>query len=164
MKTLYLIGGTMGVGKTTVCRELNKSLPDSVFLDGDWCWCLSPFVVSEETKAMVMDNICHLLNNFLKCSCIENVVFCWVMHEQEIIDEILSRLELTGCEVKAVSLTCTEETLRQRLQKDIDLGFRSEDILQRSIPRLTQYAILNTIHVDTAGKLPSEIAKEIQNL
>lgn len=26
MKTLYLIGGTMGVGKTTVCRELKKSI------------------------------------------------------------------------------------------------------------------------------------------
>ena len=24
MKTLYLIGGTMGVGKTTVCKELKK--------------------------------------------------------------------------------------------------------------------------------------------
>lgn len=25
MKTLYLIGGTMGVGKTTVCRERERS-------------------------------------------------------------------------------------------------------------------------------------------
>lgn len=65
MKVLYLIGGTMGVGKTTVCRELNARLPNSVFLDGDWCWCMDPFRVNDETKAMVMDNICHLLNNFL---------------------------------------------------------------------------------------------------
>ena len=38
MKTLYLIGGTMGVGKTTVCQLLKKKLPKNVFLDGDWCW------------------------------------------------------------------------------------------------------------------------------
>ena len=38
MKRLYLIGGPMGVGKTTVCRELQKRLDRSVFLDGDWCW------------------------------------------------------------------------------------------------------------------------------
>ena len=37
MKRLYLIGGPMGVGKTTVCRALQKSLDRSVFLDGDWC-------------------------------------------------------------------------------------------------------------------------------
>ena len=38
MKTLYLIGGTMGVGKTTVSQQLKKDLANSVFLDGDWCW------------------------------------------------------------------------------------------------------------------------------
>lgn len=34
MKTLYLIGGTMGVGKTSACRALQQLLPNSVFLDG----------------------------------------------------------------------------------------------------------------------------------
>ena len=28
----------MGVGKTTVCQLLKQDLPNSVFLDGDWCW------------------------------------------------------------------------------------------------------------------------------
>ena len=50
MKTLYLIGGTMGVGKTTVCQLLKQDLPNSVFLDGDWCWDASPFQVTDETK------------------------------------------------------------------------------------------------------------------
>ena len=50
MKRLYLIGGTMGVGKTTVCQILKKQLPGSVFLDGDWCWDSSPFQVTQETK------------------------------------------------------------------------------------------------------------------
>ncbi len=31
MKTLYLIGGTMGVGKTSACRALQQLLPNSVF-------------------------------------------------------------------------------------------------------------------------------------
>ena len=35
MKHLYLIGGTMGVGKTTVCRHLQKQLDRCVFLDGE---------------------------------------------------------------------------------------------------------------------------------
>lgn len=161
MKTLYLIGGTMGVGKTTVCRELKTMLPESVFLDGDWCWDMHPFTVNDETRAMVMDNICHLLNNFLKCSAIGNVVFCWVMHRQEVLDDLLSRLELTDCKVAAVSLVCSEEALRQRLQRDIDAGTRSEDILERSLPRLPLYEKLDTVKVDTTGKTPLEIAKEI---
>ena len=88
MKRLYIIGGTMGVGKTTVGQQLKKDLPNSVFLDGDWCWDADPFQVTEETKTLVQDNICHMLNNFLQCSVYETVIFCWVMHEQEIINSI----------------------------------------------------------------------------
>lgn len=76
MKTLYLIGGTMGVGKTTVCQELKKELKNSVFLDGDWCWDADPFQVTVETKAMVIRNICYMLNSFIHCSAYDNVVFC----------------------------------------------------------------------------------------
>ena len=76
MKKLYLVGGTMGVGKTTICQQLKSELSNSVFLDGDWCWDASPFHVTEETKVMVVDNICHLLNNFLHCSAYDNVIFC----------------------------------------------------------------------------------------
>ena len=57
MKTIYLIGGTMGVGKTTICQQLKQELPNSVFLDGDWCWDASPLQVMEETKEMVVENI-----------------------------------------------------------------------------------------------------------
>lgn len=70
MKTLYLIGGTMGVGKTTISKQLKQELNQSVFLDGDWCWDMHPLIVNEETKAMVLDNICHLLNNFIHLSLI----------------------------------------------------------------------------------------------
>jgi len=36
----------MGVGKTTTSNELKKLLMKSVFLDGDWCWDMSPFIVN----------------------------------------------------------------------------------------------------------------------
>lgn len=62
MKNLYIVGGTMGVGKTAVCQQLKRILPNSVFLDGDWCWDADPFQVTDETKSMVTDNICYLLN------------------------------------------------------------------------------------------------------
>lgn len=104
MKRLYIIGGPMGVGKTTVSRMLRDKLPKSVFLDGDWCWDMSPFQVTEETKKLAIDNICFLLGNFLRCTVFENIIFCWVLHEQRTIDEILSRLDLSGCEVKKFPL------------------------------------------------------------
>ena len=76
MKDLYIIGGTMGAGKTATSRALKARLVACVFLDGDWCWDMHPFQVTEETKRMVMDNICYLLNNFIGCSAYQNIVFC----------------------------------------------------------------------------------------
>jgi len=144
MKRLILIGGTMGVGKTTLCRELQKRLPRNVFLDGDWCWDAVPFTVTDETKAMVLDNIAHLLRNFLACSAYENVLFCWVLHEQEIIDELLARLPLDGVEVRAFSLTASPEALTKRLTGDIESGKREADVLERSLSRLPLYEKLST--------------------
>lgn len=122
MKRLYLIGGTMGVGKTSVCQLLKSKTHNAVFLDGDWCWDADPFQVTDETKRMVTDNICFLLNSFLHCSAYQNIIFCWVMHEQDIIDGILSRLDLTECDVKAISLICRKDALTKRLEKDIEAG------------------------------------------
>ena len=116
-KHLYVIGGTMGAGKTTVCNILKKKLKNSVFLDGDWCWDMEPFWVTEETKAMVMDNIIHVLNNFLACSAYDHVIFCWVLHEQEILDTLLSRLDCRNAEVHLYSLLLDEKSLEERLKK-----------------------------------------------
>lgn len=164
MKTFYCIGGTMGVGKTAVSQQLKLQLHNSVFLDGDWCWDAHPFQVTEETKEMVLDNICAVLNNFLKCSAYENVIFCWVMHEQSIIDTILSRLNTADCRVVTVSLFCSETELLRRLHRDIAAGIRTEDVAARSLPRLPLYQTLGTIKVDTTGKTAAEVAAEIAAL
>ena len=161
MKSLFLIGGTMGVGKTSVCQYLNVSLNNSVFLDGDWCWNANPFQVTAETKNMVIDNVCHLLNNFIRCSAYENIVFCWVMHRQDIIDELLERLDTRHCNVKTISLVCDEKTLRERLQKDVANGIRTAGVIERSIARLPLYNQLNTVKIDTTSKSIDAIANEI---
>lgn len=161
MKTLYLIGGTMGVGKSTVCRILKRRLPNSVFLDGDWCWDAHPFQVTEETKRMVTENICFLLNQFLNCTAYENVIFCWVMHEQSIIDNILENISYKECNVRNISLVCDEETLKERLMKDIDNGIRSEDAVRKSIVRIPLYGGLDTEKIDTKGKSAEDVAAEI---
>lgn len=151
----------MGVGKTTACQILKQKLPNAVFLDGDWCWDSSPFQVTEETKDMVMHNICFLLNQFLHCSAYENVIFCWVLHQQTIIDTILASLDKTNCQTKVISLTCSPNALKKRLEKDIRSGIRERDILERSVARLQLYSELHTTKIDTSAQSPEEIANRI---
>ena len=158
MKNIYLIGGTMGVGKTTTCQIIKNKLNNCVFLDRDWCWDMHPFQVTEETKQMVLENICFLLNSFIKCSAYENIVFCWVMHEQTIIDYIVSRLDTSDCKVHSISLVCSEQALQARLRKDVDAGIRTEDVIRRSIERIPFYKKLNTYKVDVSKITPVQVA------
>lgn len=164
MKQLYLIGGTMGVGKTTVCQNLKQLLPSSVFLDGDWCWDSDPFQVTDETKEMVIDNICYLINNFIRCSAYDNIIFCWVMHEQSIIDTICNKINVENCNVKIISLLVDEKNLKNRIENDVMAGIRYIDVLDRSIARMPLYEKLNTIKINTNNKSIAEIADEITKL
>ena len=161
MKNIYIIGGTMGVGKSTVCQALKKELPNSVFLDGDWCWDAHPFQVTEETKEMVQDNISYLLNNFIHCSAYENIIFCWVMHDQNIIDHLLKGLDTKDCKIKVISLICSENALRERLEKDVMKGIRTIDVIERSIARLPLYQELNTKKINTTNKSVETIVSEL---
>lgn len=161
MKRLYLIGGPMGVGKTATCRQLKNLLHRSVFLDGDWCWDMHPFVLTPETRAMVMDNIAHLLRNFLSCSALDHVILGWVMHEQAILDDLLARLPLENVDVRCISLVCSAQALTARLQADIDAGLREPDVLERSLARLPCYEALQTLRLDTTAMTPLGAARAI---
>ena len=162
MKQLIFVCGTMGVGKTTACRELQKQLPHNVFLDGDWCWDARPFVVNERTRALVQDNITHMLNNFIACPDYENVIFCWVMHEQSIIDELKRRLR-GRYQLRVFALVCDEAELRRRIESDIARGLRTPGVLERSLPRLKLYDALDAQRIDVTRLTPAQTAAAIVN-
>lgn len=164
MKKLIFIGGTMGVGKSTVGKLLQKRLPRCVFLDGDCCWDMSPFVVTEETKKMVQDNITHLLKNFIACSEFENIVFVWVMHEQSIIDGLLAQIGGGDYAFLNFSLVCSPEALTERLEKDIKCGLRAPDVIGRSVLRLPLYDKINSIKIDTGKLTPDRVADRLAEI
>ena len=135
MKHVYLIGGPMGIGKSTICNQLNQDLDHSVFLDGDWCWNMDPFIVNQDTKNMVLDNITHCLNNFIHTPGIENIIFCWVMHKQDIIDQIIQKLDTEGVDIHLISLICEKEELIKRMLIDR----RDNQTIRKSLQYLEFY-------------------------
>lgn len=144
MKHVYLIGEPMGIGKSTICNQLNQDLDHSVFLDGDWCWNMDPFVVNQDTKNMVLDNITHCLNNFIHTPGIENIIFCWVMHKQDIIDQIIQKLDTEGVDIHLISLICEKEELIKRMLIDR----RDNQTIRKSLQYLELYKDLDTQKID----------------
>ena len=161
MKQIYLIGGTMGVGKTVTCQQLKAKLGNSVYLDGDWCWDMNPFVVNEETKKMVVKNITGVLNNFINCSVYNHIIFSWVMDEQIIINDLINRLNLEGCTIHKISLICRPAVLKEHLEKDVENGIRTIDIIDKAMGKLSKYLLLDTLKVDVSGFSPDETAVHI---
>ena len=134
----------MGIGKSTICNQLNQDLDHSVFLDGDWCWNMDPFIVNQHTKNMVLDNITHCLNNFIHTPGIENIIFCWVMHKQDIIDQIIQKLDTEGVDIHLISLICEEEELIKRMLIDR----RDNQTIRKSLQYLELYKDLDTQKID----------------
>jgi len=164
VKTLLMINGPMGVGKTAVCQKLLGRLTPGAYLDGDWCWNMNPFLVTTETKAMVLDNITAMLSRFLTCPELDYMIFGWVMHQPEIAQTILDRLDLKNVTVGQYTLLCSEDTLRCRILQDIRAGLRDMGGLERSIAYLPLYSRQNTIKIMTDGLSPDMIAERIVHL
>ena len=163
-KRLVIVNGPMGVGKTTVSRELCTLLRPSVFFDGDWCWDTYPFIVTDDTKRVVIDNIKHMLSNFISCPGIDTIVFCWVLQYQKTIDDILESLPTDDVEVSVVTLMCSEKELRRRVKREVDRGVRDPGSPDRAAAYLPYYSDINSAKVDTTGMKPAEAAQRIAQL
>lgn len=161
MKTLIMINGTMGAGKTTVCKALYQKLDRCVWLDGDWAWMMHPFQVNESTKRMVIDNITHLLKNFLMQESFDVIVFNWVMDDETIWDTILKPLSDLTFQLKKFTLISDDSVLIERLKKDIIAGIRREDCIEKSLARQHRYQHMDTVKIKTDGKSVNEITEEI---
>lgn len=161
MKTLLFINGPMGVGKTAVCKALLERLTPGLYLDGDWCWNMNPFQVTEETRALVLDNITAMLSRSLACPELEYVIFGWVMHYSKIAGGILNQLKLDGVKVLQYTLLCSEQTLCQRIEDDIASGTRFKGAMEKSLSYLPLYNNQNTVKIMTDGLSAEETAEII---
>ena len=165
MKRLILINGTMGVGKSAVSRCIQRLLPACALLDGDWCWNVYPFSVTEESKRRVIDHIVTVLSGYLGCADVENIVFCWVMQRRGIAESVLARLPLGDVKVGRFTLTASPEAVAARLRGDIAAGLRDEDVIARSVAYLPFYAQdMGSVRLATDGMSAEETAREIARI
>ena len=159
MKRLIIVNGTMGAGKSTLCEGLLKALPAAVYLDGDWCWRMDPFIVDEENKAMVVDHIVHLLRGFLTNSHFKNVIFCRVIHPPAIFASILEPLADISFKLERLTLMLSPQQLRAHFARDAAAGLRRMEDAQASVDRLALYQDMDTVKLWTDGLSPEETLK-----
>ena len=160
---VIILNGPMGVGKTTVGKLIAEKCPGTAFIDGDWCMDLHPFVGSRETKAMAVDNILHMIGNYMKCSACKMIVLVWLMDDPWVLQAITDGLASLQAEVKSVTLVCDRENLIRRWENDHNCEWRTDEWLKVSLASLPAFAAMeNTI--DTVGLSVDRIAGRIMEL
>ena len=156
---VIILNGPMGVGKTTVGKYIADHHPGTAFIDGDWCLDIHPFVGNQETKAMAVDNILHMINNYQKCSVCSMVVLVWLMDEPWVIQKITQGLSAMQAEVKNMTLVCSRESLIRRWKDDHNCEWRTDEWLNVSLKSLPGFASMDNT-IDTSG-LPVEQVAEL---
>ena len=157
---IVIINGPMGVGKTVTGKYIADQYPGTAFIDGDWCMDLHPFVGNEETKAMAVDNILHMIGNYQKCSECRMIVLVWLMDDAWVRRKIADGLSALQAEVRSVTLVCDPETLIRRWKNDHQCEWRTQEWLEVSLASLPAFASMENA-MDTSGLPVSRVAEMI---
>ena len=154
-KKLILISGSPCVGKTAVGTRLFESYDNSAYLDGDWCWCVHPFSTADRRLRNGDRSMSFILSNYLD-SDFEYVFFTSVvLTDPKIRKGILDGITAKGFRTISFTLTCTEETLKERHDRRGDRGETNYYWL-----RLPPYP--GDIVIDTDNKRVRETVREMK--
>ena len=154
-KKLILISGSPCVGKTAAGNRLFESYDNSAYLDGDWCWCVHPFSVTDPRLRNGDRSMSFVLSNYLD-SDFEYVFFTSVvLTDTGIREGILNGITAKGYQVISFTLTCSEETLRKRHDRRGDKGETNYYWLH-----LPPYP--GDIVIDTDGKTIRDTVREMK--
>ena len=105
------------MGKTTVTQKLFTSYENSAYFDGDWAWCVNPFSVDDPRLRNGDKTMSFALSTYLNSS-FDYVFFSSVVVVDKTIREaILKDITAKDYSVIGITLTCSEETLRERHKK-----------------------------------------------
>ena len=153
-KKLILISGSPCVGKTVVGDRLFESYDNSAYLDGDWCWCVHPFSVTDRRLRNGDKSMSFILSNYLD-SDFEYVFFTSVvLTDRGIREGILNGITAKDYQVIGFTLTCSEETLKERHDKRGDKGETNYYWLH--LPPCSEDIVIDTDH-----KRIGDIVKEM---
>ena len=160
---LIIINGPMGVGKTAVGKCIADQNAGTAFIDGDWCLDLHPFVGNNETKAMAVDNILHMIDNYRKCSVCRMIVLVWLMDDLWVRKLIMDGVAGMELDVNSVTLICDQEELVRRWTNDHACEWRTSEWLDVSLKMLPSFGKMENC-LDTTGNSIEQVADRIMKM
>lgn len=131
MKNLLFLCGPNGIGKTSISKEIVRVLPNSAYVDSDWCRFMNPFILNDDTIPTISRNISSMILAYLNCSIIKTVIFTYGFHgrRKEVFDDVMRQISVFPYEFIPYLLWCDENENIRRIQTD----GRSKEHIERTI-------------------------------
>jgi len=160
MRNLIIINGVPGVGKTTVGKELSKTLSKNIFLDGDWLfWSNNPFNYSPTFMDITYQNTISILKSFLSCGEFDNVILCRSLHSKSGMQRIASALSQKDVKTHKFTLLCDKEVWKKRFF-GVSENKRDEKLLKEfESDYYHMYNDMDTQKVDTTNLTVEQVAE-----
>ena len=155
-KKLILISGSPCVGKTAAGMRLFEGYDNSAYLDGDWCWCVHPFSVTDSRLRNGDKSMSFVLSNYLNSDFAYVFFTSVVLIDPKIRKNILNEITAKDYETIAFTLICSEETLKRRHDRRGDKGETNYHWLH--LPPCP-----GDIVIDTDNKSIREVVRELKD-
>lgn len=160
MKTILLLLGPNGIGKSTTAKHILEKQPNTALVDSDWCRAMNPYNIDTVTN-----NIYSLISNYLHCPKIKTVIFPYGFHgdRKKRYDAVINKLIEDGLDftVFPVILMCSLEENISRAQNDM----RDNERIQRGIENTFHfYDKYDYPKIDTTDINAEQVAERIISL
>jgi len=160
MKKLIMIAGPAGIGKTTVCQKLFKTIDGCAGLDADWCWMVNPYPgKTTEQKRYAEKAFGYILDGYFNDDNTKIIFFIWLMHSDFMFDLVTSQMTYKDYELIKIVLVCEEKEYIRRLIE----GNRSENKIYNP-DDMTKYRCLNANIIDTTELSVEKTADKILDI
>lgn len=118
MKTILLILGPNGIGKSTTAKGILDRLPNAALVDSDWCRAMNPYDMDT-----VINNMYAMIKNYFDNQKIETVILPYGFHgdRKQRFNVVVDKLQKAGIcfTIFAVVLSCSFDEMITRSQKDM---------------------------------------------
>jgi broad-specificity NMP kinase len=160
LKKLIMIAGPAGIGKTTVCKRLFRTINGCAWLDGDWCWMVNPYPgKNDDQKKYSLESFGRILDGYFNDANTRIILFSWMIQWNFMFELVTNNIPFKNYDVIKIALVCEENVFKQRLIN----GNRSENKIH-NLDDMGKYRSLNATIIDTTNLSVCDTANRIMSL
>jgi len=138
--------------------QLARMLPGSVYVDASWLCYSEPMHYSELTTFIIMDNLTHMINNFILSGHYDHIIVNFPFDRPALIAQLANHVQLQDYQLMLFALSNTTAL------EDVDNMELMNSEYECHYVKLDGGKLLRSSQIDTTNMSSFRIAKIIEGI